>query len=42
MDTFQLIDTDGEILETFKTAEHRWSTGDTVTPTEAAATGWCR
>jgi hypothetical protein len=27
---FQLIDTDGEILETFKTAEQRWRTGDTV------------
>jgi hypothetical protein len=28
--TFQLISTDGEILETFETAEQRWQTGDTV------------
>jgi len=27
---FQLIRTDGEILETFETAEQRWATGDTV------------
>jgi hypothetical protein len=26
---FQLINADGEILETFTTAEHRWQTGDT-------------
>ena len=26
---FQLISTDGEILETFETAEQRWATGDT-------------
>jgi len=30
MYAFSLIDTDGEILETFTTAEHRWATGDTV------------
>jgi hypothetical protein len=28
--TFQLISTDGDILETFETAEQRWATGDTV------------
>ncbi|MGZ4391718.1 MAG: hypothetical protein ACXVRK_06315, partial [Gaiellaceae bacterium] len=27
---FQLISTDGEILETFQTAEQRWQAGDTV------------
>lgn len=27
---FQLISTDGTILETFQTAEQRWATGDTV------------
>lgn len=27
---FQLIDSDGEILESFTTSEHRWATGDTV------------
>jgi predicted phage terminase large subunit-like protein len=28
--TFQLVSSDGEILETFETAEQRWATGDTV------------
>ena len=28
--TFQLIDTDGEILESFTTSEQRWTTGDPV------------
>jgi hypothetical protein len=28
--TFHLVDTDGQILESFKTAEPRWQTGDTV------------
>jgi hypothetical protein len=27
---FQLISTDGEILETLETAEQRWAPGDTV------------
>jgi hypothetical protein len=27
---FQLIGTDGEILESFKTAEQQWQPGDTV------------
>ena len=27
---FQLISTDGDILETFETNEQRWQTGDTV------------
>lgn len=27
---FQLISIDGDILETFTTAEQRWQTGDTV------------
>jgi len=30
MCAFQLIRTDGDILQTFTTAEHRWATGDTV------------
>jgi hypothetical protein len=29
--TFRLINTDGDILETFQTAEQRWAAGDTVT-----------
>ena len=28
--TFQLIDSDGEILDSFQTAEQQWQTGDTV------------
>jgi hypothetical protein len=28
--TFQLISTDGEILESFQKAEQRWQTGNTV------------
>jgi hypothetical protein len=27
---FELVSRDGEILETFETAEQRWQTGDTV------------
>jgi hypothetical protein len=30
MYAFQLINTDGEILETFQIAEQRWQTGDTL------------
>lgn len=30
MYSFQLVNRDGEILETFKTSEQRWATGDTV------------
>jgi hypothetical protein len=30
MYAFHLIDTDGEILESFKTSEQRWVAGDTV------------
>ena len=30
MYAFQLISMDGEILESFQTAEQRWQTGDTV------------
>lgn len=27
---FELVSTDGEVLETFETSEQRWATGDTV------------
>jgi hypothetical protein len=30
MYAFQLIDTDGDILETFTTSEQRWQIGNTV------------